>query len=332
MKYKISEAKEYFREKLKGIQDRLLPSFIPGELELDEKGIRHDIERLIACGAAAICTCRRLGLTIEEFERLIEMVVDRVKGSVLVGAFLNESTVKRNVEVAKICAEKGLDFIMIGPHNNFSHYDPQAEKIAYEYIKNFVEQVEIAVELYNNPKWGTAMSSRTLANLAEFKNVVALKDGTGGIAHDAENFRLFSERIVVTDPSEEYWPILIYKHHMQAALNPASICHWWQTPQNQPLNKYWELASKGNIDKALEIYWALEPLRQLTKAGPLAGFPVGTYWYKHWKYWDGLVGSTGGPLRGEYPRVSKEFRENLQKALRAEGMLLGDLEYQDRFI
>ena len=93
-----------------------------------------------------------------------------------------------------------------------------------------------------------------------------------------------------------------------------------------------QAALNGDFDKAWEIYWSLQPMRDLWWSVHAHPFHMGIHPFSHWKYWEGLVGMTGGPLRQVTPLVHHDVRDQSKALWRHYGILRGDVAYQDAVI
>jgi len=78
-----SEAKDWAKQNLKGLETVIFPSFTPGLEILDEEGIRYDVNHIIANGFTSIMVSpESCGMTFEERKKLVEIVCDEARGKV----------------------------------------------------------------------------------------------------------------------------------------------------------------------------------------------------------------------------------------------------------
>ncbi|NOX52700.1 MAG: hypothetical protein GXP16_19520, partial [Gammaproteobacteria bacterium] len=149
--YNRAEAKEWARETYQGLDTTILPSFKPDTLELDEKGIRHDMSMLIEQGffAVTLVSGGEAGTTIDEDKRWLEWCVDEAKGKVGVTVNLRYYQLADNIEMAKYAAQAGCHSIMISYPTN---YHTPSEQDIYDYTKTICDAADIAVILFPSVK------------------------------------------------------------------------------------------------------------------------------------------------------------------------------------
>ena len=135
---------------------------------------------------------------------------------------------------------------------------------------------------------------------------------------------------MIGDPFESNWIPLI-ELGMECFLG-NSLLHYWQTEDAHPVYDYVQAAMQGNFEKAWNIYWSLQPLRDLWMSVHMEPFHMGIHPFSHWKYWEGLVGMTGGPMRQITPLVHHDVREYSKGLWKQYGILHGDVAYQDSVI
>ena len=83
LEYSKSEAKKWTKKHLKGLEAVIFPSFTPDLQELDEEGIRYDVNHLIANGfTSAMVSPESCGMTFEELNKLVEIVCDEARGKI----------------------------------------------------------------------------------------------------------------------------------------------------------------------------------------------------------------------------------------------------------
>ncbi len=76
MAIKKSELKEWAKEHFRGLENCTMPSFTPDMKELDEDGIRLDVQQAIKHGFFSTLCAPEAGLTFEEAKRFLEIVAE----------------------------------------------------------------------------------------------------------------------------------------------------------------------------------------------------------------------------------------------------------------
>ena len=83
MEFSKAEAKEWAKKNMKGLEAVIFPSFTPDLQDLDEEGIRYDVQHLADNGfTSALCASEVCGMTFDERIRFVEIVCDEAKGKI----------------------------------------------------------------------------------------------------------------------------------------------------------------------------------------------------------------------------------------------------------
>jgi dihydrodipicolinate synthase/N-acetylneuraminate lyase len=326
MLYKKSEAKEWAKGFYRGLGSTILPSFTPDTLELDEKGIRHDIRELIRHGFFSTAIVTEVGTTKDEDRRMIEWCVDEARGKIGITVGLRYYTLKDNIEMARYSEQVGADAVLLSYPPNFY---PKAEKEVYDYTLALCESTNIAVELFPSLKcdfpFPGIFPARLLKRMADIENVVAMKIGILDFAWIDECYRLFGDTILISYPFDDAWPVFIRKYGMQ--WSGAAPWQVFQTPDDPREVRMFGLIQEGRMDEAMELYWKGEPLRKYFIWSVMTIMPLtGTYNFQQWKYMEGLAGMTGGELRLPKIEFFARDRQMAKMAMVAAGLKVADRE------
>ncbi|MDI6793321.1 MAG: 4-hydroxy-tetrahydrodipicolinate synthase [bacterium] len=154
--------------------------------ELIEFHIKEGTNGFVPCGT----TGESATLSHEEHKEVVDFVVRRVAGRVLVVAGAGSNSTVEALELAKYAESVGADAVLsITPYYN----KPTQEGVCahFSYI---AQRLSIPVILYNVPsRTGVNMSPATLARLAEVENIVGVKEASGDIHQVSEIIRLCGE-------------------------------------------------------------------------------------------------------------------------------------------
>lgn len=154
--------------------------------ELIEFHIKEGTNGFVPCGT----TGESATLSHEEHKEVVDFVVRRVAGRVLVVAGAGSNSTVEALELAKYAESVGADAVLsITPYYN----KPTQEGVCahFSYI---AQRLSIPVILYNVPsRTGVNMSPATLARLAEIENIVGVKEASGDIHQVSEIIRLCGE-------------------------------------------------------------------------------------------------------------------------------------------
>jgi 4-hydroxy-tetrahydrodipicolinate synthase len=153
----------------------------------DEETYRQLIEFQIENGTDAIIPCGTTGesatLDFEEHDRVIEVCIEQVKKRVPVIAGTGANSTAEAVGLSLHAKAMGADgLLLVSPYYN----KPSQEGI-YQHYKKIAETVALPQVLYNVPgRTGMNMEAKTTIRLAEFANIVAIKEASGNITQASE--------------------------------------------------------------------------------------------------------------------------------------------------
>ena len=150
--------------------------------EVDEDKIRELVNYHIENGTAGIVPCGTTGeaptLTFSEHEKVIKIVVEEVRGRIQVVAGAGSNNTDRAIELTKYAKELGADAAL----STCPYYNKPSQRGIYEHYKKIAEEAKFPVMLYNVPgRTGVNIEAETVARLAEFPEIVAIKEATGSI-------------------------------------------------------------------------------------------------------------------------------------------------------
>ena len=173
---------------------------------------------------------------------------------------------------------------LAGVFNPRFYMGHMTEEGVFQYYKWIADQVNIAILLFNQMEHGYLMSPQLICRLAnEIPNVVGIKD-IAPPDHIKMVRILCGDKIIVSDANEDNWLVNLTVHGQQAYISSA-IPFLLQSKKLKLINEYTELAEKGEIAKAWEVYKRVEPMRRaLLKVTPPTKMQA-----TH-KYWSQLSG------------------------------------------
>ena len=164
----------------------------------DEEKYRRLIEFQIESGTDGIIPCGTTGesatLDFEEHDRVIEVCIDQVKKRVPVIAGTGANSTSEAIELSLHAKQMGADgLLLVSPYYN----KPSQEGI-YQHYKKIAEEVALPQVLYNVPgRTGMNMEAKTTIRLAEFPNIVAIKEASGNVTQASEILARAGDKIDV---------------------------------------------------------------------------------------------------------------------------------------
>jgi 4-hydroxy-tetrahydrodipicolinate synthase len=176
-------------------------------------------------------------------------------------------------------------------------------------------QVDIGIALWSHPDSGYLMSPQLCNRLADIETVVAIKYSVPRPMY-AELTRLAGDRILVSTASEEEWLDNILELGWQLYLC-SSPPYLIQTARDRRMRDYTDLAFSGRADAARALRDSLDPVRAALKATRPAEKP-----HAHQKYWQDLLGQTGGRTRPPMLDLTDREKARTREAFDSCGLIV----------
>jgi len=181
---------------LKGVFPPLVTPFDKEE-KLDEKALRNlvnyvidDVDGLVPCGT----TGEFPYLSVEEQKRVIEIVVEEVRGRKPIIAGTCAPGTHQVINLVENAKEAGADAcLVVTPY--FLHPSPKG---IYQHFYEVAKAIDIPMIMYNIPQTTDAYLPReVIEDLADISNIVGLKDSSGNLTYTMEVMEMVQGRIDV---------------------------------------------------------------------------------------------------------------------------------------
>ncbi|MBU2490236.1 MAG: dihydrodipicolinate synthase family protein [Proteobacteria bacterium] len=328
--YKRSEAKQWARDRYRGLETVLLPSLKEEVTEegstwnLDEAGIRHDVEMCKKHGFF-MCTAAIEGGTFMMMEYMLrdfwEIVVDQAAGEILVDAYISANTLEDLISTAQLAQDCGVDAMMLAYPPYF--YPKNGDEVV-EFTQKVCESVDLAVTAYATHKpnferfHNSTFDPRLLSRIADIENVAAMKLGVIDPSHNYECFQRFGKKILPAAVFPDLWNVFVPACGQQwAGSAPYEV---FQDPDKRYLVDQFTLLTQGRYDEAMELHWKLYPCMKTIWKYAEPTIYEGNYNVMHWKYWGWLAGMNGGPMTLPISRMYEHQKEEFRQARRILGL------------
>ncbi|MCC7551417.1 MAG: 4-hydroxy-tetrahydrodipicolinate synthase [Methanobacterium sp.] len=144
---------------------------------VDEEGMRENMNYLLERGVNGLLAAGTTGesatITHQEQKKMIDILVDEVKGKVACVAGAGSNSSKEALDLVKYAEDAGADYaLVITPYYN----KPQPHGL-YEHYKMLSESTNIPIIVYNVPsRTGTDIDVDTIGRVAQLDNIVAIKE------------------------------------------------------------------------------------------------------------------------------------------------------------
>ena len=143
--------------------------------ELVDFQLESGTDGIVPVGTTGECPT----LSHDEHRKVIERVVRAVNGTVPVIAGTGSNSTAEAIELTEFARKVGADgSLQVAPY-----YNKPMQEGFYQHFRAIAEEVNIPLVLYNIPGrcGGAGMTPETVARLAEFENIVAIKEATGSL-------------------------------------------------------------------------------------------------------------------------------------------------------
>lgn len=314
-----SERQAWAKENMKGIENQLMPSFTPDLSELDERGVRWDVQKTKEHGFfSTLCTCEA-ALSFEEAKRFVEIVADEAGEDLHVATTLVFDSFEQNLEMLEHAARVGADSALLGYPLNWYPDDPGE---IYERTRELADATDLSIVLYISNKFNferfhpAGFPMDLLDRLADIENVVAVKVSNPQLLADIH--RICGDRLLLSNPIEGFLPNHIVAFDMQwIGAGPYEI---YQTPDQPLFTDYFAALREGRWEEGMKTYYRLTPIREIFFMQMQPQLMVGTYHWPQHKFYQWLVGGNGGFTRQPAMKLAVHEREMVRVALRRAGL------------
>lgn len=312
--YTKQESRDWAREHMRGCANAIIPSYAADLRSLNEAGIRHDVRRSIELGFRASLMVSEVNVTLEEYRQFTEWAVDEAAGRLHAVHHASFNTLAENIEAAQLAADAGAAYALLSYPANFY---PLSLEDVFAYTKAFCDATTLGVMLFVVPLWNFGrlhpadIPLPTLRRMIdEIPNVVAIKAegarNTGGII---DVYRQLKDEVIVTTPLErEVIPLMAIADFQYTGTSNTDY-------YGATVPRMFELASAGDMDRAMELYWQIQPARAANaRVGQITEL-TGFINRMQWKFQGWLAGMNGGPLRQPTMKISDATMAILRKGL-----------------
>jgi 4-hydroxy-tetrahydrodipicolinate synthase len=221
---------------------------------VDESAVRRLARRQIEAGIHFLSPCGTTGeaptLSDDEKVRIVELVVEESAGKVPVLAGAGGYDTKEVVHLMRRMESAGASgFLSVTPY-----YNKPTQEGLFQHYKAVSEASPLPIVLYNVPgRTGVNVEPVTLARIAQFRNVVAVKEASGNVSQMAEICSIVPEDFIVLSGDDALTlPLMSIGGHgiISVASNEAPA----------EMVQMVELAEKGDYCGARKLHAWLYPL------------------------------------------------------------------------
>ena len=317
MKYSRKDAKSHAFAHMKGIWAAALMPFRE-DLSIDEEGFARNMNHWIEdLGIDGFFIAGKQGeffsMSRDERKRAFDLAVKAADGRAQTIMSCSDQNMDVVIDLAKHAQNCGADYIVV--HAPILHFFKEQDETLIRYYETIANEVDIGIALWSHPDSGYLMSPQLCNRLADIETVVAIKYSVPRPMY-AELTRLAGDRMIVSTASEEEWLENILELNWQLYLC-SSPPYLIQTAADKRMRAYTDAAFAGDAAKARAIRDSLEPVRHALKSTRPAEKP-----HAHQKYWQELLGQTGGRVRPPCLELTEEEKTRTRLAFETCGLKL----------
>jgi 4-hydroxy-tetrahydrodipicolinate synthase len=317
VKYRRNEAKEYARQNLRGIWAATLTPFNSGDLSVDESGWRKNLRHWYRdLGIRGLFVNGKQGefgsMTVAERKRTVELAVEAAGTDRGVMVSCSDQSLDTVIELAQHAQHVGADYIVV--HTPLLYFGAHSADTLVEYYRYIAEHVDIGVTLWNQPPdCGYTLEPEVCMRIAEIPNVVAIKYSVPRELYSRLT-AMARGKLIVSTSNEGDWLSNIVELGWQVYLC-STPPYLMQTPEDRRMHEYTGLAMAGQAEKAEKVQRSLDPVRRALKESRPEGKAAA-----HQKYWQELLGQTGGPVRRPLLNLTADEKATIRSAFTSCGL------------
>ncbi len=193
-------------------------------------------------------------MSLEERKRVVEVAVDHVNGKKWVVAGCGAASTRHVVELVKHAEDVGADAcLVVAPY--FLH---PSDKGLFEHYYRVSQATDLPLVLYNIPQTvGATIPRRVVEDLAEFDNIVGLKDSSGDLSYIIE--------VVEKTRDKNFNVVVGYDEVVVPALVAGCTGMILASAQVYPevWRKVFDAVKTGEVSKAMELQMSVQKLSRI---------------------------------------------------------------------
>lgn len=221
--------------------------------DIDEKALRNLVERQITSGITGLVPVGTTGesptLTHEEHTRIIKIALDQAQKRVPIIAGTGSNSTQEAIDLTSAAYELGVTAsLQVAPY-----YNKPSQMGFFHHFTEIANAVSMPMILYNIPgRTGKIVEADTILSLLEHKNIVGVKDATGGIQDVMHILSQNKEACVLCGDDNLSLSMIALGGHGVISVASNVI--------PQELSSCIDSALKGEIQKTKENFYAMLPL------------------------------------------------------------------------
>lgn len=192
-------------------------------------------------------------MTHEERRRVLEIVVDEVKGQKPVIAGTGAASTREAILLAREAQKAGANACLVVT----PYFIRPSEKGIFKHFYEIARAVDIPIVLYNIPQTtDTYLPRRVIEDLADIPNIVGLKDSSGNLAYMMEILEYCGDRLQVLVGHDEIVVGALAAGASGMILASANVYpEIWR--------EIYKAVQEGDLNKARELQFQVQKLSRI---------------------------------------------------------------------
>lgn len=268
---------------------------------IDFDAFKECIDFVVGSGLDGILIAGSTGeyhtMTVEEHKEVIKKGCEFVDGRVPVLCGVGASTATATIEMANYAASCGASYGLVLP----PYYQPTTEDGVKDFFLEVADNAKVGIVIYDNPlATGVELAPELIAELAEHKNIVSLKD-TSDMIHTAQV-------IALTRDNPDFTVFQGYEHTILPALAIDADGGFAILMNALPKEyvKLYQLVKENKWTEAADYNMSMAKLYTVMEKEPYPA-PVKTMMQ--------ILGISGGYVRKPLVQTSPELTASMKEEL-----------------
>jgi len=267
--------------------------------ELDEEGLRGNIDYFCEAGVSGIVPCGTTGesatLTFEEHKKVVEVAVDSSRVKVVAGTGSNNT--REAVELTKHAEDAGADAaLLITPY-----YNKPNDRGMIAHFRAVAESCDLPLILYNVPtRTSINLKPEVVAELAKIENIIGVKEASGSLSQISRVIELTKDDDFFVFSGDDGLTLPIM------SLGGKGVISVVADVAPRKMVTMVDAMLKGDLETARRMHYTLSPLARdlFVETNPI---PV--------KAATRMIGLAAGPLRLPLAPMSETNEKRLKETV-----------------
>ncbi|MBU4317391.1 MAG: hypothetical protein KKF30_08965 [Proteobacteria bacterium] len=314
----LSKEKQWAKDNYKGMATLIFPSMTPDFKDIDEEGVRIDMQNSIKHGFCSAMTFP-VGMNAKTHEQFINVACDEAKGkNILAGDIIGERSEAEDLAHIALNEKNGCTHLLITPDRNSIG---RSEDELYEIYRKRVEATSLPVWIFAmeaghyRPFGPSGVPIRVFDRLANLPNVVGIKlshplaIGTAFACAEA-----LGDRLLISPVNFEL--MAGFRKHYNIQCSGQWSVEAIQSPEKPYAVQMMNLLMEDKYEEALKIYTKIQPALNDFFWLQAPCILKHTSPWQHRKYIQWCVGGNGGLMYIADPKYKHYNVPTLDQAAR----------------